>query len=207
MLFLASTVLPAQPTLRITSPADGTTIHPGESLKVTVAVSPPNTKVILGGGGLGLFPGAGNPPYQFEVPIPATLAPGPETLTAMGWPANTSTPVYSNQVTILVERTDEPVRLYVFPPPISLQPGARLSLQVTGVFPNGERVDLKLSSKTIYASDTPRVATVEPNSVVTAHTPGTAKITVSNGKAKAEVPVVVSAPKSSAYGPHVILIL
>jgi hypothetical protein len=35
----------------------------------------------------------------------------------------------------------------------------------------------------------------DPKSVVNAHAPGAAKITVSNGKAKVEVPVVVSAPK------------
>jgi hypothetical protein len=196
LLLLSPTALLAQSSLRITSPADATTVHPGESLKVTVEVSPPGgqTRVILGGGGLGLFPGVGSPPYQFEVPIPKTLAPGPEVLTAMGWPTNTSTPVYSNQITILVERADEPARLTAFPPTISLQPRGRISLQVTGVFANGERVDLKLSSRTMYSSDTPRVVTVEPNSVVTALAPGTAKITVSNGKAKVEVPVVVSAP-------------
>jgi hypothetical protein len=55
----------AQPTLRISSPADGTVVHPGESLKVTVEVSPPGAlpNVLPGGGGLGLFAPVGGPPY------------------------------------------------------------------------------------------------------------------------------------------------
>jgi hypothetical protein len=35
-------LLAAQPSLRITSPADGTLAHPGESVTVTVAASPPD---------------------------------------------------------------------------------------------------------------------------------------------------------------------
>jgi hypothetical protein len=34
-------LLTAQPSLRITSPANGTTVHPGDTLTVTVDVSPP----------------------------------------------------------------------------------------------------------------------------------------------------------------------
>jgi hypothetical protein len=39
--FALAGCLVAQPSLRITSPADGTTVHPGELLTVTVDVSPP----------------------------------------------------------------------------------------------------------------------------------------------------------------------
>lgn len=189
----------ARPTLRISSPADGTVVHPGDSLKVTVEAPParrlPNV-LLIGWDPIGMFPAVGSPPYQFVVPIPNDITPGPYRLGAMGTSPSQGknpTPVVSKPITIVVERTDEPVRLEVFPPTISLQPGNKGYLSVTGVFADGQKVDLKLSTKTIYASDTPRVVTVDHQGVVNALVPGSAKITVSNGKAKVEIPVVVSA--------------
>ena len=172
LLLLSSPPLLAQPTLRITSPVDGTIVHPGESLKVTVEAPPvgvlPNV-LLIGWGPLGMFRAVGSPPYQFVVPVPKTIAPGPYRLTAAGTSPSQGKnpiPVESKPITILVERADEPVRLEVFPPTISLQPGRKGFLSVTGIFADRQKVDLKLSSKTIYSSDTPRVVTVEPNSVV-----------------------------------------
>jgi hypothetical protein len=78
---------------------------------------------------------------------------------------------------------------------MDLQPGIKGYLSVTGVFEDGARVDLKESSKTIYTSDAPKVVTVDPKSIVNPLAPGSAKITVGNGKAKVEVPVVVSTPR------------
>ena len=96
---------------------------------------------------------------------------------------------------MVVERAGDPVRLEVFPSTISEGPGIKLPLQVTGVFADGQKVDIKLSTKTTYVSDNPRVVTIDPKSVVNTLAPGSAKITVSNGKTRVEIPVVVSAPK------------
>ncbi len=202
MLLLLSATLLAQPTLRITSPADGTLVHPGESFKVTVEVTPPGAftdLMLIAADPIGTFPEKGGAPYEYAVPIPKAIAPGQYTIAAMGRPRpglhlDNVSQGFSKPITIVVERADDPVRLEVFPLNLRLAPGGRISLQVTGVFTDGERVYLKLSSKTIYTSDTPSVVTAESNSVVTAVAPGTAKITVSNGKAKVEIPVVVLAP-------------
>jgi Big-like domain-containing protein len=141
----------------------------------------------------------GSPPYRFQVPIPKTIVPGPYRLTAAGTSPSQGKnpiPVESKPITIVVERADEPVRLEVYPPTMRLQVGIKGYLSVTGVFADGQQVDLKESSKTIYTSDTPGVVTVDPKSFVNPLAPGSAKITVSNGKVKVEVPVVVSAAKS-----------
>jgi hypothetical protein len=191
----------AQPSLRITSPADGTVVHPGESLKVTVEVSPPGAfteLLLIAGDPIGMFTEAG-PPHEYVVPIPKIIAPGQYTLGVLGKPRPGLrmgvNQAFSKPITILVERTDEPTRLEVFPRSINFEPGREGALQVTGVFADGQKVDLRLSTKTTYTSDNPRVVTVRPNSVVNALAPGSAKITVSNGKAKVEIPVVVSAPR------------
>jgi Bacterial Ig-like domain (group 2) len=188
----------AQPTLRISSPADGTVVHPGDSLKTTVEVSPAGTLpnvMLIGQDPIGLFPAVGNPPYHFVVLIPKTITPGPYRLTAAGSDKRIGpTLIESKPITLVVERVDEPVRLEVFPTSISSEPGRKWYLSVTGLFADGQKVDLKESTKTTYTSDTPRVATIDPKSIVNALTPGSAKITVSNGKAKVEIPIVVSVP-------------
>jgi hypothetical protein len=146
-----------------------------------------------------MFPAVGSPPYQFIVPIPKTITPGPYRLGAMGTSPSqgkNTFPVESKPITIVVERIDEPVRLEVYPPTMNLQVGIKGYLSVTGVFADGQKVDLKESSTTIYTSDAPKVVTVDPKSMVNPLAPGSTKITVSNGEAKVEVPVTVSAAKN-----------
>jgi hypothetical protein len=193
----------AQPTLRISSPADGTVVYPGSSLKVTVEVSPPGAftdLMLIAADPIGMYQEKGGAPYEYAVPIPKAIAPGQYTIAAMGRPRpglhlDNVSQGFSKPITIVVERADDPVRLEVFPFDLRLVPGQRMSLQVTGVFADGQKLDLKLSTKTIYTSDSPGVITVEPSSVVHALAPGSARITVSNGKTKTEIPVVVSAPR------------
>jgi len=80
--------LAAQPSLKITSPADSTTVHPGESLTVTVDVSPPgvfeivavNAPTPLGKGKQVLK----TPPYQFTIQIPSGTRPNKYAVTAVG---------------------------------------------------------------------------------------------------------------------------
>jgi hypothetical protein len=144
------------------------------------------------------------PPYECTFAIPRSVRPGIYNITAVGIlrpgqkydrEKEFGRGVPSAPMTLIVERADEPVRLEVYPPTMRLQVGIKGYLSVTGVFADGEKVDLKESSKTIYTSDTPKVVTVDPKSVVNPLAPGSAKITVSNGKAKVEVPVVVWTPR------------
>jgi hypothetical protein len=207
LLYLSASSLLAQ-SLQITSPADGTVVSPGQSLKVTVEASPASAFAgvgLIGKTPIGVTSLVSVPPYEFAVPIPNVIRPGSYTLGAIGQPLpgqgkpgrgpNYPEPVYSAVITLIVERADEPLRLEIYPPILRLQPGSKGYLSVTGVFADGQKVDLRESTKTIYTSDTPSVVTVDPKSVVNALGPGAAKITVNNGKAKIEIPVVVSAPR------------
>jgi hypothetical protein len=148
---------------------------------------------------IGMFPKVDGPPYEFVVPIPENIRPGRYSLGVMGKPRPDLhlevSQLFSKPITLVVERADEPVRLEVFPQSLSLEPDSKGYLSVKGVFADGQRVELKTSTKTIYTSDAPRVVTVDHQGVVKALAPGSAKITVSNGKAKVEIPVVVSARK------------
>jgi hypothetical protein len=196
------------PTLRITSPGDRTVVHPGESLKVMVEATP--VDAFAGIGVIGTMdvvtPLVTAPPYECTVEIPRGIRPGIYNIGAIGAPrpglgkpgrdANHPEPLYSRPITLIVERADEPVRLEVYPPTMRLQVGIKGYLSVTGVFADGQQVDLKESTKMIYTSDTPKVVTVDPKSIVNPLAPGSAKITVSNGKANVEVPVTVSAAKN-----------
>jgi hypothetical protein len=202
----------AQPTLRMTSPPDGTVVNPGQSFKVTVEASPASAFKFVGLLGWGSAhitatpEMSTSPPYEFTVLIPKVIRPGSYRLGAGGLPlpgqgkpvrdADHPEPVYSAQITLIVERADDPVRLEIYPPIVRLQQGRKGFLSVTGVFADGEQVDLKESTGTIYTSDSPKVVTVDPKSVVNAIGPGSAKITVSNGKAHIEIPAVVSAPRA-----------
>src|SRR5580700_7318842 len=108
----------AQPKLRISSPADGTVVHVGESLKVKVEVSPPGAfteLLLIAGDPIGMFPKADGPPYEFVLPIPANIRPGHYSLGAMGKPRPElhldASQLFSKAITLVVERADEPVRL------------------------------------------------------------------------------------------------
>ncbi len=207
LLLLLSPTLLAQPLLRITSSPDRTVVHPGDTLKFTVET--PSELIFEAVGLLATSPIDENivsrtAPYEPSLTIPRRIRPGEYNVTAFGLlrPGQKSgfekalgRGVPSLPITLIVERADEPVRLEVYPPTIRLPPGHKGFLSVTGIFADGEKVDLKEASTTIYSTDTPRVATVDPKSVVNTLAPGSGKITVSNGKAKVEVPVVVSNTK------------
>jgi len=69
--------------LQITSPADGTTVNPGQTLTVTVNASGTFQQVILiGSNPMGFSQMLSNPPYQFTIQIPTTISPGWYSLTA-----------------------------------------------------------------------------------------------------------------------------
>jgi hypothetical protein len=81
-------LLAAQPSLRITSPAEGTTVHPSKSLTVTVEVSPPEATFVAV---LVVAPdplGFGKPdpyarPYRFTIQMSEHAPPKKYSLAAM----------------------------------------------------------------------------------------------------------------------------
>jgi hypothetical protein len=96
LLLLASPALLAQPSPRITSPADGTLVHPGQSIKVTVeVVSGKFEKVgVIGGNAIGGSDVLTAPPYEFTMRIPDHTRPNKYHLTPAGFTA--TGPVFSS---------------------------------------------------------------------------------------------------------------
>lgn len=186
-------LLSAQPKLEITSPADGTVVNPGKEITVTVLASPSGVfqqVALIGGNPIGFYGPITAAPYQFTVQIPTRINPGEYPLTAHGF-TSPGHGTRSEPITIVVERADFPVSLEVYPPSMQLSVGRKGFLSVTGVFSDGERVNLWKASKTVYTSDRLSVATVQAQGVVTGVAPGSAKVGVTYGKITVEVPVTV----------------
>ena len=193
-------VLRAQ-TLQITSPADGTVVAPGQVVTVTVAASPTSAfqaVIIVGGDPIGFSPVLVAPPYQFSIPIPPHIRPRRYTLTADG----TTAPgqgAYSDPIRLVVERPDNPVSLTAEPSTMAFQlAGDQCPLRIVGTFPDGSLVDVQESTYITYRSDTPGVATVDADGMVTAVAPGSANIVATYAGASATVPVTVAQPVTIA---------
>jgi hypothetical protein len=150
-----------QPSLRITSPTDGTEVHPGDSLKVTVTASGTFQQVFLvGGDPIGFSQPLLAPPYEFTIQIPSHIRPDRYLLTADGFtsPGQRSP---SDPITLVVERSDAPVSLKVFPSLLRLSEGGKGYISVSGVFADGQTVNLTQSTLTSYTSNAPGIVAVE----------------------------------------------
>lgn len=188
--------LAAQPSLRITAPADGTIVHPGESLTVTVSVSPPgaNFAVVLVGAPDPLGFGKeepGTPPYRFTFQIPEDTPAKKYSLTAVGTIAPPPRLVYSKPIDVVVERADSPVSMSVSPVALDFTMDQKGYLQVTAVYRDGTNAELTESTQIKYVSSAPDVAIVDSQGIVTPVAPGSARITITYGKLKTYVPVRV----------------
>ena len=193
-------ILLAQPSLRITSPADGATVHPGESLTVMDDASPPEGTfqmvLVVGFTPIGNSKEAlGAPPYRFTMQIPNGIRPGRYTLTATGsmLPGHpvASDPVMSDPITIFVERADSPISLRVYPPTLDFTMDQKRYMQVTGLYADKTTADLSHSKRINYVSSAPDVATVQAQGIVSPVARGTGKITITYGDVKVEVPLKV----------------
>jgi hypothetical protein len=99
--------------------------------------------------------------------------------------------VNSNPIEIAVERADSPVTISVYPIVADFTMDQKRYLQVTGLYADGTTADLTESSRIEYVSSAPDVASVQAQGIVTPVAPGTAKITITYGNLKHEVPVRV----------------
>ncbi|HTB19384.1 MAG TPA: hypothetical protein VK708_14790, partial [Bryobacteraceae bacterium] len=106
-------LLVAQPSLRITSPADGAIVHPGETLTVDVEALPPEAfklVFVAGADPISLSKEKlSKPPYRFTVQIPAGTRPDKYPITAAGFALSTGQLMNSASVDVLVERADSPI--------------------------------------------------------------------------------------------------
>jgi hypothetical protein len=185
-----------QPTLRITSPADGTVVHPGQSLKVKVEALGTFQQVVITGHGSMTAPLLA-PPYDFTIEIPSRGTPGPYPLTAGGFTAP-GQGTFSIPVTLQVEEPDNaPIRLEPEFHFLELNVGDKGHVTADGVFPDGRRFGLSESAQISFRSSAPEVATVDRQGVVTAVAPGSAQIIATYRSLSAEAASVTVAPLMS----------
>jgi hypothetical protein len=191
ILFLATTALPAQPTLRITSPADRTLVNPGQSIKVTVEASGRFFAVsVIGWQPIRSGETRNAPPYDFTVEIPDTISPGEYTVTAAG-STGSRLPTLSDPIHLVVELADAPITLKVQPSVFEIYSGRQGHISAVGVFPDGLWVNLANSTETSFKSSAPTVVTVDHEGTVNPVTPGSAKITVTYRGSSIDIPVTV----------------
>lgn len=192
------------PTVRIAAPKEGAVVYSGQNLIVTVDVTPlAFQKVFLEGGDpITVSAMLTAPPYGFRIWIPLDSVPGTLMFNAVGV-IRPGVTVDSDAITIDIERPDSPRKLN--PNLRSLyfeDAGEDLVLAVVGIFDDGSEIALGRSTRTTFASDNTAVATVNSTGVVTAGSPGSARITITNGNATVAVPVVVEPRKAPVDPGH-----
>jgi hypothetical protein len=179
LLISLSAFWPAQNILKITYPASGAIVHPGETISIYLSVSgPPLTMAnIIAWDPIPSSQLLTGPPYQFAITIPTRITPGLYFLTAVGRTA-TSDLLSSEPVPIDVERPDSPEKITLFPPRLDLSIGHHSSIAVSGTYKDGSIVDLTKSTQTKYFSQSPEIATVTNEGLVSAITPGTTHVII-----------------------------
>lgn len=152
---------------------------------------------ILGDNHIGSLQELTAPPYRFAVEIPKKITSGIHVLTAEGYTSPPSD-VKRDWISIDVERADSPIYLGIGAE-LPLLPDQRYVLavgatgyvKVSGLFADGTTPDLTESTLTKFTSDAVKVVTVQPNGILTAVAPGSAKIIAINGKAQSAISVIV----------------
>ncbi len=188
-------LLAAQPSLWITSPADGIAVRPGETLIVTVEVSPPEAfglVFVAGFDPIGFSEEELNkPPYRFTLQIPRGIRPDRYSITAAGFTSPNRELLSSHPITILVERVDSPVSLTVYPVIADFTMDQKRYFSVTGHYADKTEVDLSQSSRIKYVSSNPQIATVQEQGIVSPVQPGRATISITYDGLTVVVPVRV----------------
>lgn len=168
-----------QPVLQITSPADGTVVNPGQTISVVVSATSDRPFIFVGVIGerdIGFSNVVKAEPFQFSMSIPKILNAGWYQLTAVG---TTGTPpeVYSEPVSIDVERADIPTKLGASPDRLIFESqGSQIPVRISGRFSDGSFLDVTESTKLTFRSFNTGVATVGSTGMVTAVGVGTGSI-------------------------------
>lgn len=190
--------------MRILSPSAGTVVRPGQTITISVSADPSVEKLALIGQrplGVGEISSGATPeimgrglgearPVLFQLRIPRQTQPGSYRLTAMGRVSGGG--VESEAVTVDVEKSEEPVRIWMEPLAIQFEHvGDRIPVRVLGAFADGSQEELTKSSKTIFSSADPRVATVTADGVVTSVGHGRTSIQARTPSSDYSIPVRV----------------
>jgi uncharacterized membrane protein len=186
-------LLHAQGALQITSPTDGTVVHPGDTVTVTVSATGAAfaAVVIIPHSPIEWSDIATIPPYRFLIQIPSDITLGTYRLTASGV-VTPGHPISSPAISIDVERPDAPVTLSTEPSSLlNLHIGERIVLNVIATYADGSTGDVTNSTRTTLASQSSNVVTVSPDGLVTALATGETQIVI-NGTLT--IPVTVDPP-------------
>ncbi len=182
--------------IRFVSPAAGTVVQPGHTVTVAVTADSSVEKfALLGQRPLPLSqvvaPGLGvASPFEFQVKIPTDIRPGSYRVTAIGVLRGGES--VSESLVLDVEKAEEPTRIWAKPETMLFsRAGEQIPLRVLGAFGDGSQETLTKSSKTIYTSADPRVATVSADGLVTAVASGKTSIQVRTATHDFSIPVTV----------------
>jgi hypothetical protein len=174
----------AQQLLQIDSPADGTVVNPGQTIKVRVTSSTERTWAFVGV--LLSIPNVPptevvhSLPVEFSITIPAKADIGRYSLTAMGR-TTAGELEESDSIDIVVERPDMPVSLselnltHLY---IEAQ-GSTYPLLILAHFADGNVMDTRESGKVTFSSTDTKIVTVDGTGTAMAVATGTAGIIVS----------------------------
>ncbi len=183
--------------LRITAPANGTIVHPGDALSVTVNSTEQHLKmlVLVGPDPIGMIPGPTEMPATLTVRIPANTICGKYPMTALGVPTSGEN-LHSDPIEIDVERPDLPVKLTNDTPRLYFRsPDGSDSLEPAATFRDGTTIDVRDSSKVTYRSTNPSVAQVGREGEITAKSPGVVLVITTyeqdGGRVQLATPVTV----------------
>jgi len=201
-----------QPALQISSPANGSTINPGQTLSVTVT-SPAGIAfqmvALIGPDPIGFNTSGTSIPAQFSIAIPPDADCHVYTLTADGL-TQSGQSVSSAPIQIDIERPDVPATLSASDSSINLESqGEQTHLIIVARFLDGAEIDVTNSTLISYASSNSAIATVDPSGTVTAATAGTTsiKVTYTLGSQNLPIsipvtvqnPMLTSSPSSLAF--------
>jgi len=190
--------------IHILSPSSGLVVRPGQTIAFAVAADSSVQKLALIGhhplgvarlaaGATAAIVGQGQGearPMQFSLTIPTTIQPGIYRVTAVG--RTSSGEVESDTLALDVEKAQEPARIWTEPAIIQFNHlGDQIPVRVLGAFADGSQEELTRSSRTVFTSADPRVATTTADGLVTAKAEGKTSILVRTPSADYSVPVRV----------------
>lgn len=196
--FLTLVSFAETPALRITAPADGTVVAPGQSVTITVAAAPSVKSFVLLSP-LGKTRKIG--PDQFVLDIPPDTPIKQYDVTAIGH-VRVGETVESDPISLDVESPLTPTQLQTDATMHLRKSGSTLPIDVMATFGDGSAANVSRSTRITYATSDPTIVTVDRAGTVTAIAPGNATITVSYQGVTTSLAVTVDAPIAEVPGDH-----
>lgn len=201
LICLPVLMLGQQSGIQITSPADGAVVTLGQTITISVTADPSIS--ILGVVSDGGLPDAQSGPTssQFLQAIPATSRPGIYHLRVTG--AGPDGGVDSAPVAIDIEPQYYPIAIRAESNIFTFSSvGDQLPIRAIATFYDGSTLNVTRSSRTLFYSDNPQIATVSSTGVVTALSPGQTVVWIKSGIAPNQVngPVLVKVAQTTPAG-------